>query len=335
MAQDKTPEENVEAKRQAEAEQITAEEAQDIDPVGAETADVEPEENEDAKLDKAEVGAEGTTSVKKAGPKARRAKEETGASDEDEGDEDRPKRKQPQNPTRTRLERRGKKYRKAVDGVDLKTEYPLTDAIKQLNDISFVNFDPSVELHANLGVDPKQSDQNVRSSTTLPHGTGKTRRIAVLGNESVQKAAKAAGADITGEQDLLDKIEKNDFEFEILVTTPDMMSKLGRYAKVLGPKGLMPSPKSGTITSDPAKVVKELKGGRIEFRVDKYGIIHQIVGKLSFKPAQLEENILTLMRAIQAAKPSSTKNIYLQKVSLTTSMGPSLKLNVAELQKAL
>ena len=175
----------------------------------------------------------------------------------------------------------------------------------------------------------------MRGTVVLPHGSGKTKRVAVVAEAADQVKAKAAGADVVGEDDLLESIGKGNINFDILVAAPAVMSKLGKYAKELGPKGLMPNPKSGTVTNDVAKIVKELKGGRIEFRVDSAGIIHQVVGKLSLKPEQLTANLKALLKAVTQLKPASLKGVYIKKITLTTSMGPAIKLGTAKVVKEL
>lgn len=234
---------------------------------------------------------------------------------------------------RSRLERRSKKYRKAAEHVEPNTFYSLDEAVALLPKTTYSKFDGSIELHINLNVDPKQADQLVRGTTPLPHGSGRSQRVAVFTENAA--VAKKAGADIAGTQEVIDQIEKNKFEFDILVATPDVMAQLGKHAKVLGPKGLMPNPKSGTVTKDIEKTVKELKAGRVEFRVDSAGIIHQVIGKVSFQPEQIAENLKALLKAVQAVKPPSVKGTYIQRLSITTSMGPGIKLDVSKVLASL
>lgn len=231
---------------------------------------------------------------------------------------------------RSKLERRGKKYKKAAELVDSEKQYTLKEAAELLPKISTTSFDGSVEIHVNLGVDPKQADQNVRATVALPHGTGKTVRIAVFAPEDQHEAAKKAGADIVGEAEFLKQLDKEQFDFDILISTPQLMAKLGKYARSLGPRGLMPNPKSGTVTTDVAKAVTESKSGKVEFRVDKQSIVHQAVGKTSFTAKQIEENIQTFLKALSDAKPASLKGVYIQKVTLTTTMGPGVTLALSE-----
>lgn len=232
--------------------------------------------------------------------------------------------------TRSRLERRSKGYKKASELIDSSKEYTLKEAAELLPKTSSVKFDASVELHVNLNVDPRQADQNIRAMVALPHGTGKTIRVAVFAPQDQHEAAKKAGADIVGEDEFLQLLDKEQLDFDVLVATPQLMAKLGKYARVLGPKGLMPNPKSGTVTAKVADAVKAAKAGKVEFRVDKQSIIHLSVGKVSFKPEQIAENTKTVLKAITDAKPASVKGAYIQKITMTTSMGPSIVIVLNE-----
>lgn len=229
---------------------------------------------------------------------------------------------------RSRVERAGKKYREAAKLIDKDKTYSLSDALELAVKTSTVAFDATVELHVNLGVDPKQADQNVRDSVTLPAGTGKTLRIAVFAEGDEVAKAKAAGADIAGEVDLLAQLDKEEVNFDVLITSPHLMARLGKYAKLLGPKGLMPNPKSGTITTNISKAIQEAKAGRVEYRVDQAGIIHLGIGKVSFGAEKLGQNADTVMASIRAAKPSSLKSNYINSVYIATSMGPSIKITL-------
>lgn len=269
-----------------------------------------------------------TKAAKKAGPKAARTKKEE--SVEDNSSKKAATKKQPVKQARTRLERRGKNYQKVYEVVDKSKNYTLDEAIELLPKTSYVKFDPSVELHIKLGVDPKQADQNIRATVVLPNSSGRSQRVAVLATKDKQKAAKEAGADVIGESDLLEDIKSGKLDFDILVATPDMMASLGKYAKTLGPKGLMPNPKSGTVTNEIAKTVKELKGGRIEFRVDPNGIIHQSIGRLSLSSEELKANAKAFLLAVKSAKPASVKGVYMEKAFIATSMGPSIRIEVKE-----
>jgi large subunit ribosomal protein L1 len=229
---------------------------------------------------------------------------------------------------RTRIERRAKNYKKAYEKIDHTKEYSLSEALKLASETSPVKFDATVELHINLGVDPKQADQNIRGNLVLPSGTGKDIKVAVFGNADDIKAAKAAGADIAGEADLLANLKKEIIEFDILISSPQMMAQLGQFARLLGPRGLMPNPKSGTVTKDVASAVKQAKAGMVEYRVDPTGIIHLGIGKVSFGEVKLLPNAEAVINSIKAAKPSGLKGNYIEKVTVTTSMGPSITVKL-------
>lgn len=224
--------------------------------------------------------------------------------------------------------RHGKRYLEVAKLVEVGKQYDLAEGIGLAKQTGKVKFDPSVEIHINLGVDPRQADQMVRSSVVLPAGTGKSVRAAVMAPADLHAAAKAAGADIVGGDELIARLEKGQLDLDILIATPDMMPKLGKVAKILGPKGLMPNPKSGTVTGDPAKAVAEAKAGKVEFRIDKQAIVHQAIGKISFKDDALLDNAKTFINAVMKAKPAAAKGTYVKAMSLTTSMGPGIKLNV-------
>jgi len=229
-------------------------------------------------------------------------------------------------PTRSRLERRGKHFRKNAEQIEPGKTYSLEQAAALAKKTSHVKFDATVELHVNLGVDPKHADQNIRDNVALPAGTGKKVRIAVLSDDPA--AAKAAGADLYDNDALLADLEKGSIGFDILISTPANMSKLGKYARILGPRGLMPNPKSGTVTTDTAKAIKEAKAGRVEYRVDSTGIVHLGLGKVSFTEAQLTENLQAVLSSIKANKPQSVKGNYLKAVYVSTSMGPSIPIDI-------
>lgn len=232
--------------------------------------------------------------------------------------------------TRSKLERRSKAYKKAAELVEAGKEYSLKEASELLPKTSTVKFDASVEVHVNLSVDPRQADQNIRATVALPHGTGKTLRVAVFAPADQHEAAKKAGADIVGEEEFLQQLDKEQLDFDVLIATPQLMAKLGKYARILGPKGLMPNPKSGTVTAKPAEAVKQAKAGKVEFRVDKQGIIHQAVGKVSFTPVQIEENTKAVLNALKDAKPASIKGSFITNITMTTTMGPSVKVSLNE-----
>lgn len=230
--------------------------------------------------------------------------------------------------SRTRAERAGKKYREAIKQVDKTRAYPLAEALDLAVKTSTTKFDGSVELHINLGVDPRQADQNVRDTVVLPAGTGRKVRIAVLADGDDVAKAKKAGADMAGSEEIFAKLDKENVDFDVLIATPSMMPKLGKYARLLGPRGLMPNPKSGTVSASPDAAVQEAKAGRVEYRVDQAGIIHLSVGKTSFGPAKLTQNAEAVMSSVRAAKPSSLKGIYIQSLYVASTMGPSIKVEV-------
>ncbi|NBU33214.1 50S ribosomal protein L1 [bacterium] len=232
---------------------------------------------------------------------------------------------------RSHAERAGKKYREAFAKVDRTKEYTLAEALELAAKTSTTKFDASIEVHVRLNVDPRQADQNLRDSLVLPEGTGKTVRVAVFADVDDVAAAKKAGADVAGGDDFLQQLDKGTINFDVLVATPTMMAKLGKYARVLGPKGLMPNPKSGTVTKDVAKAVKEAKAGRIEFRVDSTGIVHVAVGKVSFGTDKLQNNAKTVFNSLRSAKPASVKGTYVKSIFVTSSMGPSIKVLSSEL----
>ena len=223
---------------------------------------------------------------------------------------------------------KGKRYAELAKLVDRSVLYDPTDAAKLVCETGKAKFDETVELHVRLGVDSRHADQQVRGAVVLPHGTGRTKRVLVLAKGPKADEAQAAGADFVGDDDMINKIQsENWFDFDVIVATPDMMGKLGRLGKVLGPKGLMPNPKAGTVTMDVAKAVNEVKAGKIEYRLDKTNIIHCPIGKVSFGPEKIEENLKALMEAIIKAKPAAAKGQYIKNCSVATTMGPGIKIN--------
>ncbi len=227
---------------------------------------------------------------------------------------------------------RGKKYKESAKKIDKNTLYDTADAMKLVVDTAAAKFDETVELHVKLGVDSRHADQQVRGAIVLPHGTGKTQRVLVFAKAAKADEAKAAGADFVGEMDLVEKIQKeNWFDFDVVVATPDMMGVVGRLGKVLGPKGLMPSPKAGTVTMDVTKAVNEIKAGKVEYRLDKTNIIHCPIGKVSFGAEKLSENFSALMGAIIKAKPAAAKGQYIKSCTVASTMGPGVKINGAKL----
>lgn len=225
---------------------------------------------------------------------------------------------------------RGKKYREAAKLIDREKAYSPEEAMELVQKVSYTNFDATVEVHLRMGLDPRHADQQVRSTVSLPHGTGKQVRVLVFVEGEGEKIAEEAGADYVGSDDLIQKIQGGWFEFDVAVATPPMMGKVGRMGKVLGPRGLMPSPKAGTIVpaEDLGRVVRELKAGRVEFRLDKTANIHVPIGKVSFSQQQLAENFAALMEAVQRAKPAAAKGQYIRRVTIAPAMGPGVKLDV-------
>ena len=222
----------------------------------------------------------------------------------------------------------GKKYIDALKQIDKTKQYDMGEAIEKALEIAPAKFDETLELHVKLGVDPRHADQQVRGVVVLPNGTGKTVRVLVIAKGAKADEAQAAGADYVGAEEYIEKIQKeNWFEFDVMITTPDMMGLVGRMGKVLGPKGLMPNPKSGTVTMDIAKAIIDVKAGKVEYRVDKQAICHVIFGKKSFGKDKLLENVTTIMDAIIKAKPAAAKGTYLKSVAIATTMGPGIKVN--------
>ena len=227
---------------------------------------------------------------------------------------------------------RGKKYQESAKQVDRSVLYEVTEAMELVVKTAPAKFDETVELHVKLGVDSRHADQQVRGAIVLPHGTGKTQRVLVFAKAAKADEARAAGADFVGEMDLVEKIQKeNWFDFDVVVATPDMMGVVGRLGKVLGPKGLMPSPKAGTVTMDVTKAINEIKAGKVEYRLDKTNIIHCPIGKVSFGAEKLTENFNALMGAIIKAKPAAAKGQYIKSCTVASTMGPGVKVNGAKL----
>ncbi len=224
-----------------------------------------------------------------------------------------------------------KRMKEAANGLDKMRYYPVEEAVSMIKSKASAKFDETVEIAMNLGVDPRHADQMVRGVVSLPHGTGKTVRVAVFAKADKADEAKKAGADLVGAEDLAEKIQKGEMNFDRCIATPDMMGVVGRLGKVLGPKGLMPNPKLGTVTMDVAKAVKDAKGGQVEFRAEKQGIIHAGVGKASFSEKQIRENVDAFVDAIMKAKPSGVKGKYLKGIALSSTMGPGVKIDTAGL----
>ena len=226
---------------------------------------------------------------------------------------------------------RGKKYKDSAKQIDRSVQYDPADALGLVCKTASAKFDETVEIHIRLGVDSRHADQQVRGAIVLPNGTGKTRRVLVFAKDAKADEAKEAGADYVGGMELVEKIQKeNWFDFDVVVATPDMMGIVGRLGKVLGPKGLMPSPKAGTVTPNVAAAVKEIKAGKIEYRLDKTNIIHCPIGKVSFGPQKLEENLSTLIGAVSKAKPAAAKGQYIKSCVIASTMGPGVKVSTAK-----
>jgi large subunit ribosomal protein L1 len=224
------------------------------------------------------------------------------------------------------------KNRKAVLAkYNLEKEYSLTDAAKMLKDLTFTKFDASVDVDIRLGIDPKKSDQMVRGVVSLPHGLGKVVRVLVLCTPDKAQEAKDAGAEHVGLDDYIQKIEGGWTDVDVIITMPTVMAKVGKLGKVLGPRGLMPNPKSGTVTLDVAKAVKEVKAGKVDFKIDKQGIIHASIGKASFSPEKIKDNVAELINAVVKLKPASSKGTYLQSISLSTTMSPGIRIDSASI----
>jgi large subunit ribosomal protein L1 len=260
---------------------------------------------------------------------AKAAKEERKAAKAETEGEDADKPKQKSNPTRPRLERQGKNFRKAAEKVEKDKAYSLEEALDLATKTSPVKFDATVELHVNLRVDPRHADQNIRDNFVLPQGTGKTIRVAVFADVDDAAKATTAGADIAGLEELTKMLEKGSMDFDMLIATPSQMPKLGKYARALGPRGLMPNPKSGTVTTDVVKAVKEAKAGRVEYRVDTTGIVHLGMGKVSFGSARLLENAQAVLANIKSNKPASVKGTYVKSIHISTTMGPSITVETS------
>jgi large subunit ribosomal protein L1 len=234
--------------------------------------------------------------------------------------------KGPRPVARPRLERRGKNYQKAAQQLEAGKIYSLADALELATKTSPVKFDASVEVHVRLGVDPRQADQNIRATVSLPNGTGKDIRVAVFAPEEEHVAAKKAGANVVGDEDFLKQLDKEVLDFDVLIATPQYMPKLGKYARLLGPRGLMPNPKAGTVATDVAKAVTEAKAGKVEYRVDKQAIVHLSIGKVSFGAVKLAQNAEAFFASLQAQKPASLKGSYVKTTAITTTMGPGIKV---------
>jgi len=279
----------------------------------------------------AKAGKRSSKAIAEAEAKVEKeARKEAGDTSSADGEEEASVAKGPKPVTRPLIERRGKNYRKVAEKVDATKLYTMADAIALAAETNPSKFDATVEFHVKLGVDPRQADQNIRATVSLPHGTGKTIKVAVFAPEADHKAAKDAGADIVGDETFLAQLDKDILDFDILIATPQFMPRLGKYARSLGPRGLMPNPKSGSVATDVAKAVTEAKAGKVEYRVDKQAIVHLGVGKVSFGAEKLAENARNFFDSLNSQKPTSIKGSYIRSISVSTTMGPAIKVeNIA------
>lgn len=275
----------------------------------------------------AKAGKRSAKSLAEAEAKAEKeARKEAGDTTPQSDEAEAHVKKGPKPVTRPVLERRGKNYRKLAEKIEKGKLYSLDEAIKLAAGTNPAKFDASVEVHVRLNVDPRQADQNIRATVSLPHGTGKTIRVAVFAPETDHKAATEAGADVVGDETFLAQLDKEQLDFDILVATPQYMPKLGKYARLLGPRGLMPNPKSGTVATDVAKAVKEAKAGKVEYRVDKQAIVHLGIGKVSFGADKLAENAKSFFDSLTSQKPASIKGGYVKTITVSSTMGPGVKV---------
>ncbi|MBL8159592.1 50S ribosomal protein L1 [Candidatus Saccharibacteria bacterium] len=325
MAEAKNKEDLVENIENQEADVVVAVENQDS------AVDVAAPAAADEKEGTAKAGKRSAKSLKEAEEKAEKEARKEAGDTTAQGEHEAAETKGPRPVTRSRLERRGKSYRKVAELVEKDKAYSLAEALELAAKTNPSKFDAAVELHVALNVDPRQADQNIRTTVSLPNGTGKTIRVAVFAPSDQHAAAKEAGADIVGEDDFLQQLDKGELNFDILIATPQQMPKLGKYARTLGPRGLMPNPKSGTVATNVAKAVQEAKAGRVEYRVDKQSIVHISVGKVSFGGDKLTENAKAFFASLQAVKPSGLKGNYITAVSAATTMGPGIKVDLTSL----
>lgn len=307
-----------EAKKAAEAAETTKEEKVE-EVVEAPATTETPEEEHFAKS-----GKKSKKHIEEVKAEEERQARKTEKAKADAEAEKKPKGAAPK--VRPLIERRGKKYQEAYKLVDRKKFYTLKDAVELATKTSPVKFDATMEAHVRLGVDPRQADQNIRTTIVLPNGNGKTVHVAVFAPLDEAKKAKAAGADIAEDDAFLKRLDKGEIDFDVLISTPQFMPKLGKYARTLGPKGLMPNPKAGTVTTDVEKAVKEAKAGKVEYRVDKQAIIHIGLGKVSFGADKLLENANIFFDSLKNQRPASLKGQYVKSINITTSMGPAIRV---------
>lgn len=297
----------------------------------AETATDVTEAKETVEEKTAKAGKRSSKAIKEAEEKAEKEERKAKGDTTPQSEEAAANSRGPAPKVRSRLERRGKAYRKVAEQIEVGKAYSLAEALELAAKTSVGKFDATVEIHVNLGVDPRQADQNIRATVALPNGTGKDVRVAVFAPADQHEAAKKAGANIVGEDDFLAQLEKEQLDFDILISTPQMMPKLGKYARLLGPRGLMPNPKSGTVTAKVADAVKEAKAGRVEYRVDKQAIVHLGIGKVSFEQPKLAENAKAFIGSLNSVKPSGLKGTYIKNVTISTTMGPGIKVDISSL----
>jgi len=279
----------------------------------------------------AKAGKRSAKSLKEAEEKVQKEERKESGDTSPLNEEEATIKRGPAPKVRPLIERRGKAYRKAAEQLEVGKLYTFAEAMELAGKTSTTKFDATVELHVNLNVDPRQADQNVRATVALPHGTGKTIRVAVFAPADQHEVAKKAGADIVGEDDFLKQLEKEQLDFDVLISTPQLMPKLGKYARMLGPRGLMPNPKSGTVTTKVAEAVKQAKAGRVEYRVDKQGIVHLGVGKASFDSAKLLENAKAFVDSLNGVRPASIKGGYIKSITASSTMGPGIKIDPTSL----
>ena len=277
----------------------------------------------------AKAGKRSEKAVKAAEAEAERQARKEAGDTTPQGDAVANIEKGPAPKTRPLAERKGKAYKKVSKLVDKTKSYSLAEALELATQTAVTKFDSTVEMHVRLGVDPKQADQNIRTTVTLPNGTGKDIKVAALVSADDVAAAKEAGADFAGEEEVMKLLEKENLSFDVLVATPQFMPKLGKFARLLGPRGLMPNPKAGTVSANPVQAIKEAKAGKVEYRVDKQGIVHLGIGKVSFGPEKLLENANVFVNSLKAARPTTLKGNYIISASVATTMGPSIKVELA------
>ena len=285
------------------------------------------EETTSEEVKTAKAGKRSDKALAEAEAKAEKeARKEAGDTTPQSEEAEAHSKKGPRPVTRPRIQRRGKAYQKVAEFVEKDTVYTLAEALELAVKTNPSKFDASVEVHVKLGVDPRQADQNVRATVSLPNGTGKTIRVAVFAPEADHAEAKKAGADVVGDETFLAQLDKEIVDFDILVATPAFMPRLGKYARLLGPRGLMPNPKSGTVAADVAKATKDAKAGKVEYRVDKQAIVHLSIGKVSFGAKGLAENAKAFFDSLQSQKPTSLKSAYVKSTNISTSQGPGIKV---------